>query len=141
MLSKVFAKDADLNSRATSVVIGTPGFKAALEPWTILKRLATSTSSDLRVSKEWISWLAMIARSGADVPNSAYSHFFPCMDSSSVSVVEANFFVEALMHSAYLRSLGRQELLAPLVLLQTRLLNKILPNLYDEGVTDQEWVA
>lgn len=125
-LARAFTKDADLNSRATMAVIGANGSKVTLEPWTMLKNFAAQESNAL---DDVMTCVSLVARSGADVPNSIYLHFMEYLNRPTVSPDQCYRFIEALMHSVHARSLGRQEILDPLLQMQDKVLCIMEPEL------------
>lgn len=127
-LQRAFAKEADSSSRrSVSVLLANDTTNTVVvEPWTTIKRLASEGKEGLR---RCITWLGLMARSGVDVPNAIYVQLASAIELAQLSLRDCDRFMEAMLHTTYLKSLGRQELQAAIVTQQTRLLPELTKSL------------
>ena len=102
-------------------------------PWRVVMSTAAKGKDGLLQSSRW---LCLFARSGVEIPVAMYMEFFALAEIAQLSVAEMLILLKACVHSLWLQSIGRQELLEVFSNLHRRLAPGILAALQGDGSID-----
>jgi hypothetical protein len=106
----------------------------SIDPWRSVMAAATGSKEGLSYALEW---LCLFARSGVDIPVSSYLDFSSLAVRFNASLTDGRLLVEAAMSSAWLKSMGRQQLQELVSALHTLLAPQVLHRLQTKAeVTD-----
>ncbi|TFY77906.1 hypothetical protein EWM64_g6106 [Hericium alpestre] len=128
-LSRLF-NEGESNQRSTTFIDSTKTVVDAsalqsLNPWGVVVRSASSHADGLQRD---LWWLRMFARSAVDIPIATVQQFASLANRHKLSLIESLPLTATALYLTWLRSLGRQELLAVVCSLHVRLAPDIVQN-------------
>ncbi|KAI0273752.1 hypothetical protein BC834DRAFT_227074 [Gloeopeniophorella convolvens] len=111
-LQRLLNREASMNQRLSSFIdtrvsLADASSITAIDPWSMVIRIASADRDGLCRS---LQWLCVFARSAVDVPGSVFQRFESLADRFKLSTAETYPLVQAALLSVWLKSLGRQEL-------------------------------
>lgn len=127
-LYRLFNREAEASNRSSNLIDATLGpvdaiGVAVVDSWRLVMQVASTDKDNWSRS---LQWLCLFARSGVDIPIRTYLAFSSLATKFEASLLECILLVEAALSSAWLKSMGRQELQSMFSVLHSRLAPQVL---------------
>lgn len=108
-LHRLFSREVEATHRASTILdlISTEGAGVAVDPWRVVFNIGAQSEEGVTRS---LQWLCALARSGVDIPITSFMRFSSLVTSFDSPLSDSLLLVKAAMSSAWLNSIGRQEL-------------------------------
>lgn len=139
-LTRLFNREPEASSRfsiiADTNTVGSDGGMAGFasaDPWRIISYAAKADEEGLQ---RGLRWLCILARSGVEIPVSAFKEFSSLTQRFKSSWKQTSVLVEALFCATWLRSSGRQELQAIVSSLHSRLAAQVVTAMSTDQLPD-----
>ncbi|KAI0054105.1 hypothetical protein FA95DRAFT_1480391 [Auriscalpium vulgare] len=138
-LQRLLNREGGINQRSSSMnLLNATAVDSAgvlnMDPWNIVLRTASSSEEGLR---KGLRWLSLFARSGVDIPVAMFQRFAALTGRFKLTLCDTVVLLEAAFSSTWLKSLGRQDLIATIGSLHLRLSGEVLSNISKHSSTSE----
>jgi hypothetical protein len=124
-LQRLFSREFDMTPRATfaDAASADNANVPAIDPWRLIVKAGSKDSSGLTNS---LKWLYIFSLSGVDIPVVTFMEFSSLVNSFDAPLSDCLLLVRSAMSSSWLRSIGRQEILAIFPRIHSRIYPRVL---------------
>lgn len=122
-LSRLFNREVETSGRLSSLIDSrlTMGDASNLATTSALRVLTDTATGSREGFEHTIHWLCLFVRSGVDISIQTFMQFASLARRFDATLDECSQLIKAVMWSAWLRSVGRQDLQAVVAALHTHL--------------------